>query len=210
MRTYHKIQNIFNRETFGNNKLIENDYTNKTVEFLKDVNWIWTEKVDGMNIRVYWDGFKVSLGGRTDKADIPSHLKKRLEELFCTPEKEEIFESLFGEKEVILFGEGYGVKIQKGENYIDNVDFILFDIQIGNNFLERKDVEDIASSFNIDVVPIVGHGTLEEAINFVKTKPMSTIGKKKAEMEGIVVRPSIELNERNHNRVIVKIKARDF
>ena len=39
---------------------------------------------------------------------------------------------------------------------------------------------------------------------------MSTIGKKKAEMEGIVVRPSIELNERNHNRVIVKIKARDF
>lgn len=53
MKTYHKIQNIFNRETFGNNKLIENDYTNKTVEFLKGVNWIWTEKVDGMNIRVY-------------------------------------------------------------------------------------------------------------------------------------------------------------
>lgn len=210
MKTYHKIQNIFNRETFGNNKLIENDYTNKTVEFLKDIDWVWTEKVDGTNIRVYWDGYKVSLGGRTDKADIPNHLKERLEELFCTPEKEEIFESLFGEKEVILFGEGYGVKIQKGGNYIDNVDFILFDIQINDNFLERKDVEDIAKSFNIDVVPIVGHGTLEEAINFVKTKPMSTIGKKKAEMEGIVVRPSIELNERNHNRVIVKIKARDF
>lgn len=210
MKTYHKIQNIFNRETFGNNKLIENDYTNKTVEFLKDIDWVWTEKVDGTNVRVYWDGFKVSLGGRTDKADIPSHLKERLEKLFCTPEKEEIFESLFGEKEVILFGEGYGVKIQKGGNYIDNVDFILFDIQIGNNFLERKDVEDIAKSFNIDVVPIVGHGTLKEAIDFVKTKPMSTIGKKKAEMEGIVVRPSIELNERNHNRIIVKIKARDF
>lgn len=210
MKTYHKIQNIFNRETFGNNKLIENDYTNKTVEFLKDIDWVWTEKVDGTNIRVYWDGYKVSLGGRTDKADIPNHLKERLEELFCTSEKEEIFESLFGEKEVILFGEGYGVKIQKGGNYIDNVDFILFDIQINDNFLERKDVEDIAKSFNIDVVPIVGHGTLEEAINFVKTKPMSTIGKKKAEMEGIVVRPSIELNERNHNRVIVKIKARDF
>lgn len=176
MKTYHKIQNIFNRETFGNNKLIENDYTNKTVEFLKDIDWVWTEKVDGTNVRVYWDGFKVSLGGRTDKADIPSHLKKRLEELFCTSEKEEIFESLFGEKEVILFGEGYGVKIQKGGN----------------------------------VVPIVGHGTLKEAIDFVKTKPMSTIGKKKAEMEGIVVRPFIELNERNHNRVIVKIKARDF
>ena len=210
MKTYHKIQNIFNRETFGNNKIIENDFTNETVKFLKDVDWTWTEKVDGTNIRVFWDGYKVNLGGRTDKANIPNHLKERLEEIFCTPEKEEIFESLFGEKEVIFFGEGYGVKIQNGGNYIDNVDFILFDIEINGNYLARKDIEDIAKSFNLDVVPIVGHGTLEEAVNYIKTKPMSVIGKKKAVMEGIVVRPSIELNERNHNRVIVKIKARDF
>lgn len=210
MKTYHKIQNIFNRETFGNNKIIENDFTNETVKFLKDIDWTWTEKVDGTNIRVFWDGYKVNLGGRTDKANIPNHLKERLEEIFCTPEKEEIFESLFGEKEVIFFGEGYGVKIQNGGNYIDNVDFILFDIEINGNYLARKDIEDIAKSFNLDVVPIVGHGTLEEAVNYIKTKPMSVIGKKKAEMEGIVVRPSIELNERNHNRVIVKIKARDF
>lgn len=210
MKTYHKIQNIFNRETFGNNKIIENDFTNETVKFLKDVDWTWTEKVDGTNIRVFWDGYKVNLGGRTDKANIPNHLKERLEEIFCTPEKEEIFESLFGEKEVIFFGEGYGVKIQNGGNYIDNVDFILFDIEINGNYLARKDIENIAKSFNLDVVPIVGHGTLEEAVNYIKTKPMSVIGKKKAVMEGIVVRPSIELNERNHNRVIVKIKARDF
>ena len=210
MKTYHKIQNIFNRETFGNNKIIENDFTNETVKFLKDIDWTWTEKVDGTNIRVFWDGYKVNLGGRTDKANIPNHLKERLEEIFCTPEKEEIFESLFGEKEVIFFGEGYGVKIQNGGNYIDNVDFILFDIEINGNYLARKDIEDIAKSFNLDVVPIVGHGTLEEAVNYIKTKPMSVIGKKKAVMEGIVVRPSIELNERNHNRVIVKLKARDF
>ena len=210
MKTYHKIQNIFNRETFGNNKIIENDFTNETVKFLKDIDWTWTEKVDGTNIRVFWDGYKVNLGGRTDKANIPNHLKERLEEIFCTPEKEEIFESLFGEKEVIFFGEGYGVKIQNGGNYIDNVDFILFDIEINGNYLARKDIEDIAKSFNLDVVPIVGHGTLEEAVNYIKTKPMSVIGKKKAVMEGIVVRPSIELNERNHNRVIAKIKVRDF
>lgn len=53
MKTYHKIQNIFNRETFGNNKIIENDFTNETVKFLKDVDWTWTEKVDGTNIRVF-------------------------------------------------------------------------------------------------------------------------------------------------------------
>lgn len=34
---------------------------------------------------------------------------------------------------VTIFGEGYGVKIQKGGNYIpDDVNFILFDVRFGN------------------------------------------------------------------------------
>ena len=52
------------------------------VEYLKDNIWQFTEKVDGTNIQVYWDGHKVEFAGRTDKAQIPSHLMERLEELF--------------------------------------------------------------------------------------------------------------------------------
>ena len=29
-------------------------YHNKTVEFLKDLRWQFTEKIDGTNIRIYW------------------------------------------------------------------------------------------------------------------------------------------------------------
>lgn len=37
---------------------------------------------------------------------------------------------------VTVFGEGYGVKIQKGGNYIsDDVNFILFDVRFGNGGL---------------------------------------------------------------------------
>ena len=36
---------------------------------------------------------------------------------------------MFLDNRFTLFGEGYGVKIQKGEKYIkDGVDFILFDV----------------------------------------------------------------------------------
>jgi hypothetical protein len=52
--------------------------------------------------------------------------------------------------------------------------------------------------------------TKEEAVEFVKSHPMSTLGNKKHEMEGIVCRPLVELNDRCHNRVIVKIKWEDF
>ena len=65
----------------------------------KDI-WEWTEKVDGTNIRLIWDGHNVSFAGRTDKAQIPDHLLEKLEQLFGGINKEVIFEQNFGEKEV--------------------------------------------------------------------------------------------------------------
>ena len=110
---------------------------------------------------------------------------------------------------LVLFGEGYGRKIQSGGAYIpDGVAFILFDVSIEDIWLKRDSVEDIAKTFGIDVVPIVGVGTIDEAVEFVKTKPNSTIGT--AKMEGVVCRPQVELFDRMGRRLIVKIKACDF
>lgn len=208
MITYNKIETIFERDTSGTKKLIEGKFRNDTVEFLKDNIWTFTEKIDGTNIRVHWDGHRVEFAGRTDKAQIPAHLLERLNEIFGSNESEELFEQMFGEREVYLFGEGYGPKIQNGGQYRDTVDFILFDIMICGNYQPRETVEQIAKAFNIDVVPIIFEGTLEQAVNYVKNKPKSTIGV--ADMEGLVARPKIELKDRSCNRLIVKIKVCDF
>ena len=48
------------------------------------------------------------------------------------------------------------------------VNFILFDIKIGNTWLKREDLEDIACQLGIIIVPIVGKGTIKEAIKRVK------------------------------------------
>lgn len=208
MLEYNKIETVFNRDTNGTKKLIEGDYRNKTVEYLSNNTWQWTEKIDGTNIRIHWDGHKVEFAGRTDKAQIPAHLLTRLEELFGGNENEELFEQMFGEKEVFLFGEGYGPKIQNGGNYRDNVDFILFDVMIAGNYQPRETVIEIAKSFNIDVVPVIFEGTIQEAVDYVKTKPKSTIGT--ANMEGLVGKPLVELKDRTGNRLIVKVKVCDF
>ena len=93
MLEYNKIETVFNRDTNGTKKLIEGSFRNETVEFLKDNIWTFTEKIDGTNIRVHWDGHKVEFGGRTDKADIPKlytagkqhqTFKSVLFSLFCT------------------------------------------------------------------------------------------------------------------------------
>lgn len=212
MRKYEKIDTLYARDVEGTKKLIPGVFRDKTVQFLEDCNWIWTEKVDGTNIRIYWDGHTVTFGGRTDNAAIPAPLVTRLNELFSGETNAQIFEQAFGDKEVILFGEGYGRKIQNvGSAYIpDGVDFILFDVLIGDNYQPREWVEKTAEMFGIKVVPIVGEGTLIEAVNYVCGHPMSIVGEGRCEMEGIVVRPEMELRDRCGNRVIVKIKWNDM
>ena len=205
-KEYQKIGNVF--------KFDEKFRTivglNEPYETVKNIIWQGTEKIDGTNIRVHWDGHKVSFSGRTDNSQLPSPLLKRLIDIFGGTDTEELFEQLFGEKEVILFGEGYGKKIQAvGSKYIpDGVDFILFDVCVNDTYLDREAVENIALAFRISVVPVVLVNTINDAINYVMTKPNSTIGT--APMEGLVGRPAVELKDKNGKRLIVKVKVCDF
>ena len=208
MKEYEKIETIFVRDD-KTKKLNENIFRNETVEFLKNLDWEFTEKIDGTNIRIVWDGHKVSYYGRTDKAQIPSQLMNRLIELFGGEVNEEMFEQKFGETPVMLIGEGYGAKIQKvGSEYREDNDFILFDVCINDNYLSRESVKDIANYFNIDVVPTIMIGKLQDGIEWVKSQPKSKIGT--AYSEGLVARPLLELKDKQGKRIIVKIKVRDF
>ena len=210
MKEYHKIPNIFLR-SMETKKIVEGNYSNETLDFLKNVMWDFTEKVDGTNIRIVWDGHKVEFRGRTDKASIPANLLNRLVELFGGDANEQLFEQTFGEKEVMLIGEGYGAKIQDcGGLYRPDQDFILFDVMIGGNYQSRTTVRDVAEIFKLKVVPIVLIGKLEDGVEYVKSQPKSRIAIGDLTMEGVVGRPHVELQDRCGNRVIVKIKTHDF
>lgn len=67
---------------------------------------------------------------------------------------------------------------------------------------------DLVEVFGIDSVPVIFRGTIEEGIKYVQQKPMSTI--RKSLMEGLVGRPLVALRDRSGNRVIVKLKVKDF
>lgn len=211
MVKYTKIETVFERDTKGTKKLLEGKFRNETVEYLKDNRWIGTEKIDGTNIGIVWDGHNVSYQGRTERAQIPAYLMEKLMELFGGTVNEELFEQKFGEMPVILFGEGYGAKIQKiGSQYRSDISFILFDVYLPKQdlWMKRDAVEDIARTFGIDAVPIVYEGDLAGAVQFVKSKPKSTIGT--VDMEGIVCKPAVDVLDRMGNRLIVKIKVCDF
>jgi len=206
MTTYPSIRTLYLRDPATNYRtLIEGLYATPEFEYLANCKWEFTEKVDGTNVRIIIgeDG-NVTFGGKTDDAQLPTPLFARLLERFGNnPRLAQSF--LNG---AVLYGEGYGPKIQKGECYNSSQDFVLFDIKVGRWWLERTAVEEVAYLFNLDVVPIIGTGTLPEMVEVCQQGFNSVWGDFPA--EGIVARPTTELLTRAGDRIITKLKSKDF
>lgn len=209
MTKYHKIPGPYKRQEHKPYDVLEGMWTTPEIEFLSEVDWNWTEKVDGTNIRIIWDGHNVSFAGRTDRAEIPPKLLAHLEDTFSAPGVEEVFEQSFGGTPAVMYGEGYGGKIQKGGKYHPDESFIAFDVRVGDWWLLRPDVEEIAETFGVEVVPLVMTGPVQHAIDAVRRGDNHSFwGDFQA--EGLVGTPVVPLFDRKGHRIIVKIKAADF
>ncbi len=174
--------------------------------------------------------FNVRYAGKTDNAQIPPKLLKHMEEKYP---KEKVLASL-GLKEFIptseweidhnwleydqipniytIYGEGYGIGIQKGGNYIKNGnEFIVFDVKVNDIYLKTDARDEIATKLGAPIVPFIGYFTLDEAIDFVRKGFVSTISENREYMaEGLVLRTDLGLRNRMGKRLIVKVKYEDF
>lgn len=233
--TYQKINTIFKRDE--NNIIMPDvEFAIPELEWLRNCKFDATEKIDGTSIRIEVVPtvnvtsfmFVVRYMGKTDKAQIPGHLLLHLEDTY--PE-EKVLEALglpkymsdeyclekgyntFGDIPMYtIYGEGYGVKIQKGGNYIkDGVGFIVFDVKVGNMYLLRPNMEEIALKLGAPIVPYMGQFTVDEAIEFVKKGFKSTIAENKDyDAEGLVLKAPNGLMTRRGERIVFKIKTCDF
>ena len=226
MTEYFKIHSLWKREGWyfdqekkkspdyrqGRQSFIVGDYA--CPEFGNVKTWNVTEKIDGTNIRVMYRQGVVTFGGRTNGAILPTHLLKYLHETF-TPESMNLaFPTAPApavDYDIILYGEGYGPKIQAGgENYTQNVGFILFDVLIGKFWFERSSVKEVAAKLNIPVVPDLGRMTEDQIVDLVKSKPLSQCSWKPQVMEGVVCRADPEVYFKHGSVVTFKLKCKEF
>jgi hypothetical protein len=206
---YHKIESPFKRFTEGpnRNKFDFSQWSRPEFELLQHLPWHWTEKVDGTNIRVVWDGHRVAFGGRTDAAQIPTSLLKVLDAMF----PEELLEQVFGEQSAVLYGEGYGAKIQKmGAKYLaDGQNFCLFDVKAGNWWLTPDSVTDVAMKLGLRRAPVMSDRMdVATDIDEVSRGLTSMWGDFWA--EGLVGRPPLGITARDGSRLLMKVKHVDL
>ena len=207
------------------------DGTNMRIEVTKRPEYVrggdyGNEENRGV-LGVYFD---VRYAGKTDNAQIPPKLLKHMEEKYP---KEKVLAAL-GLKEFIpaseweidhnwleydqipniytIYGEGYGIGIQKGGNYIKNGnEFIVFDVKVNDIYLKTDARDEIATKLDAPIVPFIGYFTLDEAIDFVRKGFVSTISENREYMaEGLVLRTDLGLRNRMGKRLIVKVKYEDF
>lgn len=208
MEKYPKIQTIFKRDK--NKKIIIDDWSLPEFEYLKDCLWNWDEKIDGQNTRIDWNCEDIYFDGRNENSSFPANLANYLFKKFNYLQ----FKTHFEDCPVTLYGEGFGFAIQgkMGVAYSKELPFKcgfnLFDVRIGDYWLERHNVKDIADKLVIDTAPNLGVGTFAEAIKLCKNGFDSTIGDCQA--EGLVMRPVVEMLDRQGERIIAKLKVRDF
>jgi len=238
---YPKIETLYNRDEVTRciPKYVP-DRVYRCAEFGLPNHWLLTEKVDGTNVRVIYEQNAtvvthvlgqdapvyiapiptVRFAGRSDNAQMPPMLLARLAELFPLTKFDGVFE---GAQKVVLFGEGYGERIQKGGgNYRPDPNFRLFDVVITGMddrpwWMNWDNVEAIAQKLGIETVPVISrHARLSDALEivedglmgsrvaFAENNGMVTIA------EGIVARTDPLLFDRRGHRLVWKLKVKDF
>lgn len=204
---YHKIQSVFKRDPATKNKrFLLWDYSLPEFEYLQFLEWDATEKIDGTNIRVYGKSENGFIAGKTANTQIHQGLYAHLETV-----REKLLASDLPD-DTVLYGEGYGAKIQSGGTYIpDGQSFVLFDVAIAGNYQPRSSVLDIAVKLDLPVAPLLGTATLLEWVEMIQGGDFRrSVLHPWAPNEGVVLRPLTELRTRTGDRIITKLKFKDF
>jgi hypothetical protein len=208
MSEYHKIQTIFKRGVDGNPQALRvGDWTKQEFKALRNLDWHWTEKIDGMNIRVIYGDGKIRFAGRTDRANLPGQLVNHLNELFIG--KESIIGEIFDGRNGVIYGEGCGGKIQNGSaTYGPEQRFIAFDVMVDGVYWSEMAFCGVCGVLGIDSAPLIDICSIDDMIEKCRNGIKSKLGD--FEAEGVVGRPPVELMDSRGNRIITKMKCKDF
>ena len=213
MNEYHKIETLFKRD--DKFKVIIGSFKNPVYGLIKE--WDWTEKIDGTNIRVILTKEeKIYIKGRSENAQLHPELFQYLLNAFPLSNLINTFWRNGEKFDVCLYCEGYGAGIQKGGgDYNANKVFRLFDVLIDNRWwLNWENTVDVANKLQIKTVPLLATMPIEDAVKWVKTGYKSIVaieetGKVKY-AEGLVGRTRQILYDSRGNRLIIKLKTKDF
>lgn len=194
---YSKINGIYKRYDLGpdKGKFIHGQFSLPAYKQLLDVEWNWTEKLDGTNAGIQFGEIfgEPILLGRTAKTIMSTPMIETLETFASNHDS-------LHDRQITVYGELVGPKIQGNPHGFDEVKFVPFDIRNAHGQYWPK--EFVYEIFGDEAVPDLGWKTLREALeHFSYDTP-------EPNQEGWVGTP--ELCDLQGRRITTKLKWVDF
>jgi hypothetical protein len=184
---------------------IENLYKRQDVLMFKEVYAL--EKIHGTSAHLSWREGKLHLhsGGASSAAFMG---------LFDLAKLVEAFGKL-GHANVTVYGEAYGGSVMKMRpTYGPTLRFVVFDVQIGDTWLNVPNAEDVAHKLGLEFVAYEKVAAEVAVLDFERDRSSRQAIRNGMgdghHAEGIVIRPLQELIRSNGERVIAKHKRLEF
>lgn len=175
--------------------------------------WVYAlEKVHGTSAHIWWNGTELHFYSNGEKHE-------KFLACFDQETLAAVFREHFGPAHVVVYGEAYGGKQQgMGKTYGPSTSFIVFDVKVGNCWLDVPKAENVAMKLDLEFVPwqIVegaNKGELLTRLDAQRDAP-SIVAERRGMgtdklREGIVLRPPFEVRLNNDTRLIAKHKREE-
>lgn len=190
---------------------IDNLYKDQTILMFKECYAL--EKIHGTSAHIDWAQGYVGFYSGGEK-------REKFVELFNKQVLEDSFKAL-GHDLVTVFGEAYGGK-QQGMKamYGEHLKFVVFDIKIGEHWLKVPDAHAVAQKLGLefvhywktstDIVELDKHRDAPSEQAFRNGCANRDDTSTYCIMEGVVLRPLLELRTPDGSRIIAKHKRAEF
>lgn len=185
---------------------IENLYKNQTILLFRECYAM--EKIHGTSAHISWN--KGEVGFFSGGVGHPQFVA-----LFNAETLAAKFKEVFGDQKVTVYGEAYGGKCQgMSATYGTSLRFVVFDVQVGDVWLNVPAAENVAQTLGLEFVHYVKTTTDLDSLNYERDSP-SVQAHRNGNMvarhrEGVVLRPLVEMTTNNGSRVIAKHKRAEF
>jgi hypothetical protein len=202
---YPKIQSPFKR---NDKKEFISEWSLDVFKYLQDNLFHVYEKLDGMNIRVYWNGYTVSFAGKSDNTEFTTEQLTYLQQTF----KPEHFNGL---EPCYLFGELVGKDCHTNRYNLKDVRFFLFDLyRISTRSWQTDEfIKYMADKIGIKCIETVVTGRLNQIIKIIRYTSIDNVPDSDYfplfQSEGVILRPTTSILLPNEDRVITKLKFND-
>lgn len=195
---YPTVQIVCHRDSKTHfTTVLPDSLSSSLLKYLAMLNWDFTEKIDGLSVRVWYDGNgAVHLLTRTGYGTVPMEVKSYLSSILPVENK------MLATTPLTL----YGVVTRDDGKYGRR--FIVHDILQNGVWLGQSWVTSFSKDIGAESVPVLGSGTLYDMIKLVQNGLRSYYGNFVA--MGIVAKPQVCLLNSRGRRIAAKIQHIDF